>query len=514
MTVKRILPLPRPFGMVVPKEVPFDGQDLAMPRMAMHCTWFFLSSLQQSLKRVTLQELDTALISGMQLFLARFPAAAARTRHDKETSRWYLEYNDQGADLEVVQLDRPLGNDWKGLDGKYDPAFAPRPVMIIDDDATVFSVKVTRFSCGSLALSTSTHHWLVDFVGYIDLMEQLSSCVAVFLQDPNARVDVDAGATSFDWSRDLLSYASQVEPEPIPSETWFAERGTPPQMTRTPANCQYASLLFTPSSLERLKRSLSEWALESTSDATADRILPSKKNWIGTNDALHALLWSAITDARSLDPLATTSLHTPLDGRRLLPTFSPSSMATRGKYIGNVHPAHVFPLSTNLVTTHPRFSLFHLAYLIRTRYLSITPGQMSSIIRNHNYTSSQTFGPGLLPKCTSMFGNDVTISNIARLPTVDRLDFGSKLGRPYMHTVIGMVPVTLNGLTLDSADGTCFIVKAPSAWTSKEKVLNHQPKEGEKEEGAGGMLAFVGMRCQEMQKLLQSELLQEFAIVL
>lgn len=513
MVVKRILPLPRPAGLAPPTEVPLDGQDLAMPKMVMHCIWFFLASSQPSLESTSLQELEQAFTLGMQLFLARFPAAGARTRHDKDTARWYLEYNDQGADLEVIQLDRPLQDDWKALDGKCDSVFAPRPVMIFDDDASIFSIKVTRLSCGSVAISTSTHHWLVDFVGYIDLMEELSHCVSIFLNDPNAQINIDEGATKFDWSRDLLAYSKQLEPESIPSATWFTERGSPPQMTRAPSSCHYASLLFTQESLEKLKRSLAEWALETAPTTATERIVPSKDNWIATNDALHALLWAAITDARGLDPNATTQLHTPLDGRRLLSSLSSADSQSRGKYIGNVHPGHVFPLPSSVVSAKDRSGLFNLAWLIRTQYLNVTPGQMSAIIRHHNYTDAETFGPGRLPKCTSMFGNDVTISNVARIPVRQRLDFGEKLGKPYTLTVVGMVPVTLNGLTLDSADGTCFIIQAPAEWTSKEAVLQHQPRSGDNQ-APGGMLVYVGMRSEEMDKLLQNSLLQEFALVL
>lgn len=482
-----------------------------MPRMAMHCTWFFLSPMQPFLKELSREELENAFTFGMELFLARFPAAAGRTKHEPSSGRWYLEYNDQGADLEVVQSDQPLGDGWKGFDGKFDPAFAPRPVLIVDDNSTLFAVKLTRFSCGSLTLSTSTHHWLVDFVGYVDLVEQFGQCVSLFLSE-EANAFRSQANIRFDWSRDLLKYANQVNPDPIPTDIWFNERGQPPQMTRAPSSCRYASLLFTPSSLEKLKGTLAEWALTDSLQGESAGVLPSKENWIGTNDALHALLWAAITDARSLESDAVTGLHLPLDGRRLLPSLAKPDEAN-GKYIGNVHSGHVFPLPASRVSSKDRSSLFHLAWLIRTQYLSLTPGQMSSIIRYHNYAESSSFGPGRLPRNTSMFGNDVTISNISRLPVRERVHFGDKIGRPYTHTVIGMVPVTLNGLTLDSADGTCFILKAPGEWTSYEAAKRHQPIAGQ-EEKEPGVVAYVGMRCEEMQALLKNPLIQQFAVVL
>ncbi|KAN0066598.1 hypothetical protein ACQY0O_000692 [Thecaphora frezii] len=506
--------LPSSFGSAnasLPSSVPFDGQDLAMPRMNMHCSWFFHVHHKPHLSRLSLSTSAQRLRTGLAHFLAQFPAAAGQAKQDG--GRWYLHYNASGADLILAECDKPLGDGWKGLGANVDPNLAPRGVVIQEEDEPVFAVKLTRFSCGSLCLSTSTHHWLVDFCGYLDLMDLLSRCI----RDPLVQLPPR------NWTRSAVGLVEATPPSAIPATQWFKERTEAARPTRMPGACRNALLLFTAEALERLKNDMGVWAAE----AGAEKAPPH--HWISTNDALHALFWSVITRVRGLEGETVTKLHTPLDGRPYVPLARAKDVEQHPPYVGNLHPAHVLA-STAAEVAVGKEGLFGLAWRIRNDYLAATtPESMSAIIRYHNYVSpddvaeGKEFGAGRMPNQNAMFGNDVTISNIAKLDFRRLLDFGEEVGGvPDSMGVLGIPPVVMGGLTIEAADGTALIVPAPETWTSGKAAVEEVAASwgpdgengGDKGKGKPGMLVLVGLREQEYGAFLKDELIGEYGCLL
>ncbi|EPQ31818.1 bahd family acyltransferase [Pseudozyma flocculosa PF-1] len=503
LSVERVLPATLAFpAPSVPDAVPFDGQDLAMPRMNMHCSWFLNVHDKPHLAAVSFEQIAQQVRTGLASFIAQFPAATGQAKLHQDDSRWWLHYNGQGADLHLAQVDAPLGDTWKGLGAKMDGDLAPRGVVIHNDEDSLFAVKLTRFSCGSLCLSTSTHHWLVDFVGYLDLMDLFGRAIA----DPSVRLPAR------NWSRNMLDLVKDTPPASIPGDEWFKERTKQAVPTRQPGPCRNLLLLFTADDLERLKQDMGKWA----ADAGEECAPPHQ--WISTNDALHALLWSSISRVRGLEgDSRRTRLHTPLDGR----IHVPRSLDKDAPYVGNVHPAHVMSARADEVVV-PRSKLFELAWRVRNEYTApLDAPTMSAIVRDHNYAAEGSppgFGSGRMPNQSAMFGDDVTISNVGKMDLRKRLDFGRELGgSPSSMCVLGIPAVQMGPLTLRAADGTALILPAPETWTSYEAALSSRSGSYTADEvargeckGKPGMLVLVGLREQEVGGFLGDELVSQF----
>ncbi|PWN48525.1 putative BAHD family acyltransferase [Violaceomyces palustris] len=521
VSVERVRPDPASSISSLPDSVLIDGQDLAMPKMYMHCTWFFLSLRNPHLTSKTLPELGDILRKGLASFLSEYPAAAGQVGQEDDVAeggdavggqgRWRLYYSGQGADLYLAESDQPLGEAWKCSGAKVDEAIAPRSVVIAKDQDPVFAIKLTRFACGSFTISTSTHHWVADFLGYLDIMEMLGRKVA----DPEVRLP------SRNWSRNASELVESIPPSPIPHQEWFKERskqglGTSP--SRPIQGCRNLLLRFEADQLEKLKTSFGRWALEAEGERKTEdegreiNVLPSKEHWISTNDALHALLWSAITRARGLEGDKVTKLHTPLDGRAFVPR---SIHHPDGPYVGNLHPGHVMKCNARDVAVD-KARLFELAYRIRNDCMVMDSSRMSAIIRHHNYRSDaeeggkgateRRFGAGYLPNQNAMFGDDVTISNIAKVDWRSRLDFGHVLGKPFCMTVLGVPAIQLGPLVIRAGDGTALVYQAPPT----DPEVADEVSTGSKKVS---MLAMVGLREQEIAPFLQEPLVKEFAVL-
>lgn len=157
---------------------------------------------------------------------------------------------------------------------------SPRGFNVLPPSSSIFAVKVTQFSCGTIAIGTSINHQIADLNGFLDFLELWAQL---------SRGEPIEHAPS-DWtrvpSRFFSGLLTQEElnspPSPPPFERLSEPAGPPPFLL---VESHATRWKFTKNSMEKLKRDFSPKVKDST-------------QWISSGDALAALLCGVITRAR------------------------------------------------------------------------------------------------------------------------------------------------------------------------------------------------------------------------
>ncbi|KAN0066588.1 hypothetical protein ACQY0O_000682 [Thecaphora frezii] len=455
---------PRPFS-----SIKLTGQDLSMAKIYMHMHYLFPPPPASSAS-YTLSELEADVQTALGRTLDVFPHVAGSI-HLRDGA-WTLLDSQKGLRLDIAEACEKAGSlEPQDVGQWWDQDVAVRNPFVNDEDHLV-AFKVTRYACGSVSITTSVHHWLMDFASYFDLLSVFTSflsCTTPFAVDRH-------------FERDVSSLFLPPLPSPAVSEedtevqAWFRPSCTPANFARPIDHTHVTPILFTATQLSSLKSVL----LASS---------PTAGGGFSTMDALHALLWHVISDARSLAPNTPTSLLVTMDGRRRV-----SNSAFAARYFGNVHPGIAYRSDSSAIA-----QLAASASALRAGYLeAITPETMRRIV-----SYQQCHLDAVATNVDAMFANDVVISNLSGYE-YDGWSWG-RLGKVKAVTMLGSKGVEYGAFAIDGADGTVTVLGVPKT--------EGEEGEGEKEKRKD-VIAYVGLRWQERERLLANALVAKWGSVL
>ncbi|KAG0202889.1 hypothetical protein BGX28_004734 [Mortierella sp. GBA30] len=237
---------------------------------------------------------------------------------------------------------------------------SPRTVVLLPPLSSVFAVKVTQFSCGTVAVASSFNHQVADLRGFLDFLELWAQLAR---GEP-----VDYTKIPEDWSRTPGRFFPSLIKE---SETSIPPPPPPPfTVLPAPATGLSPSLMvpsdvtrwrFTKNSMEQLKSDFSPEELKRNSDL-----------WISSGDALTALLCGVITRARNHANVARLegrscqesqieSIAMAADGRERAPKGDMSG----GRYFGNFNALWAIPVSRSDLLSSTLDSASRVALAVR-----------------------------------------------------------------------------------------------------------------------------------------------------
>ncbi|KAF9349651.1 hypothetical protein BGX34_001673 [Mortierella sp. NVP85] len=390
-----------------PSTIAFHGLDLSGP-IQIRSHRFYHQPTSDFLDVV--DKLKNSLAEALELY-----PAVAGTVQVNEKGEFYISMDTEnllGTPFLVEMRDTPYVGDTEDL--------SPRSSAALPPLSSTLAVKVTQFSCGTIAVATSMNHMVADLRGFLDFVElwaQLSRGEAVdFTKIPD------------DWSRTPGRFFSGLIREPT-DPTPPPPPPPPFVLLPTPATGPPPSLLvpsevtwwkFTKSSMEQLRSDFSP----SASD-----------QWISSGDALAALVCGVITRARERAGVARlegrSSLETPTesiamaaDGRER----APQGNMAGGRYFGNFNTLLGVTASRSDLLSPTRESASRVALAIRTALnLQLTPKAIADKISFFEAPENTT-PPGRI-----VFSADVILTNWCRFDLQSpKLDFG--WGKPFHAT--------------------------------------------------------------------------------
>ncbi|GAN04084.1 bahd family acyltransferase [Mucor ambiguus] len=232
----------------------------------------------------------------------------------------------------------------------------PRQDVILPESASVLAVKVTQFSCGTIAVASSFNHQITDLRGTLDFLELWALI--------NRGEPIDVKHIPDDWThtpgRFFQGLTTASAPKaPSPFLLLDTPALGPPAYLLVPSVATFWKL--TSHDMERLKRDLSP-----PSD-------PTMTTWISSGDALASLACGAITRAREQTSVprlqGRSSKEEPYeqvamaaDGR----DRAPKNDMAGGHYFGNFNPLWNANISrSDLLDATPE-SASRVALAIRT----------------------------------------------------------------------------------------------------------------------------------------------------
>lgn len=418
---------------LVGETVLLAGQDLAMPDIYMGTCLFFAATQDSAVESLaSIDAVKKHLDVGLQRLASQYPAVSSH--FVKVDGAWNIKYTGDGIPVTLAISDRHLGSSYLGRGGRVDSDVLPRGFDVSDHSDPAFSVKLTRFACGSIALGTSVHHWICDYAGYHDIMANL----ALALSD-------GAPLPPRNHSRDLGTLVRDVTSEDIPIHDWFIHQTggkvwESAGYALSPDSVMNVMLYFSPENLVQLK---------------FDTIRSARgEDWVSTNDTLAALLWSSLTAARGLTGHGSSKAVLTVDGRRFVPNSE--------SYVGNVHTMHSSKASLDTLSSNTPSSLLQVAQSLRADLRGLSQGKMAAIIRLQDADRTTSFMPNYKP----FFGHDVLISNLTKYEW-SSLRFG-KLGAPTYVSIITSAPVQAGPFVIEGSEGSIFIQNAPDGFTPAE----------------------------------------------
>ncbi|KAI7817751.1 transferase [Gamsiella multidivaricata] len=262
-----------------PSTIALHGLDLLNPPIQIHNHRFYHRPTNTTSD--VIHKLKSSLAEALELY----PPVAGTVQANEEGEPYIAmdAENILGTPFLVNMKDTPYAGDTEDL--------SPRTVMLLPPSSSTLAVKVTQFSCGTIAVAASIHHQVADLRGFLDFLElwaQLARGEAVdFTKIPD------------DWSHNpgrffpgLISESTVPTSPPPPFMVLPAPATGPPPFLLAPS--EITRWKFTKSSMERLKSDFSPSASASASSKEHKSDL-----WISSGDALAALLCGVITRARN-----------------------------------------------------------------------------------------------------------------------------------------------------------------------------------------------------------------------
>ncbi|KAF7722036.1 hypothetical protein EC973_003758 [Apophysomyces ossiformis] len=305
-----------------PSRIRLHGLDLLNPPIQIHNHRFF-RPMSSPISEV-IDNLKSSLAEALELY-----PPVAGTVIAEGNGEVYIAMNTEhnvGTPFVVDMKDTPYAGDTEDL--------SPRTDMLLPPSSSTLAVKVTQFSCGTIAVASSIHHQVADLRGFLDFLELWARLAR--------RETVDFAKVPDDWSHcpgrffsgliEKSTIATTIAPAPF--EVLPTPASGPPPFLLVPSDI--TRWVFTKSSMERLKTEFSPSA--SPEEDKSGR-------WISSGDALAALLSGAIARAREnghvprlegRSSLAseTETIAMAADGRER----APEGNMTHGRYFGNFNP--------------------------------------------------------------------------------------------------------------------------------------------------------------------------------
>ncbi|CEP13441.1 hypothetical protein [Parasitella parasitica] len=332
-----------------PSKVAFHGLDLMGAPIQIRNHRFFHPPADATTTTFdqVVEKLKVSLAEALELY----PPVAGTLELDQDGqiySAMGAEYN-KGTLFLVEKKEMPYHGDTVDV--------GPRNDVILPRESSILQVKVTQFSCGTIAVASSLNHQISDLRGFLDFLELWASIARGEAVDYNSIPD--------DWSRTpgrffqgLIKESAPKAPAPFSVNSELVTGPSAYLLVPSVAT----RWKFTKSSLERLKKDLSTSLLQQ-----------NPNDWISTGDALAALVCGAITRARenaSVPRLEGRSgaeeLHEQVamaaDGR----DRAPKGDMAGGHYFGNFNPLWNATISRSDLLNATCASASRVAVAIRT----------------------------------------------------------------------------------------------------------------------------------------------------
>ncbi|KAF9167083.1 hypothetical protein BGX21_001727 [Mortierella sp. AD011] len=304
-------------------------------------------------------------------------------------------------------------------------SLSPRTDVVLPLSSTVLAVKVTQFSCGTIAVAASINHQATDLCGFLDFLQLWAQLARGETIDFTTIPDV--------WARNpgrffpgLIKEPTLTAPPlpPLPPFKIFPVPTEPPPSFTAPS--AVSRWKFTKSAMERLKNDFSPSA--SSNEHESDL-------WISSGDALATLICGAITRARESGNVArlegrsgvesqTEYIMMAADGR----DRAPQGNMSNGQYFGNFNPLWSATISRSDLLSATCVSASRVALAFRKALsLDLTPQVIAdkiSFLEDPRNTK---------PHGRIGFSADIILTNWCRFDLQGpKLDFG--WGKPFRST--------------------------------------------------------------------------------
>ncbi|KAF9467697.1 transferase [Collybia nuda] len=329
-----------------PSEVPLHGLDLlAAPIQIRNHRFYHPPTPTGKYDSLFFKKLKDSLAEALELY----PAVAGTIKaNEKGEAILAMGVNDRlGTPYTMEVNDIAFSGDNETL--------TPRHEQILPPISPTLAVKVTRFSCGTIAIATSLNHQVADLRGFLDFLETWAQLVR---GDP-----VDLTLIPDDWSRTPGRffpdyYKKSSKPPPPPGFAILADPATGP-----------SPYLLAPSEASRW--TLSKKDIERLKQDFSPSGGSNSKQWVSSGDAIAALLSGAITRAREdakvtrLEGRSSVSSEIEIiaaaaDGRERAPLGD-----MQGKYYGNFNPLFCTTVSRSDLLSPSNESSSRVALAIR-----------------------------------------------------------------------------------------------------------------------------------------------------
>ncbi|KAL0146244.1 transferase family-domain-containing protein [Mucor lusitanicus] len=262
---------------------------------------------------LTLDHLVKQLTSSLAEALELYPPVAGAIESDEKGSIYSLMGPEHNAGTPFL------------VEKKDTEDMGPRQDVILPETASILAVKVTQFSCGTIAVASSFNHQVTDLRGTLDFLELWALI--------NRGEPIDFNHIPDDWThtpgRFFKGLTTASAPK-APSPFFLLDKPAlgPPAYLLVPSAVTFWKL--TSDAMERLKKDLSP------SDPTT---------WISSGDALASLVCGVMTRAREQASVprleGRSSKEAPheqvamaADGRDRAPNHDMAG----GHYFGNFNP--------------------------------------------------------------------------------------------------------------------------------------------------------------------------------
>ncbi|KAF9280915.1 hypothetical protein BGZ68_006941 [Mortierella alpina] len=393
-----------------PAVVPLHELDLISPPMQIHNHRFYHSPTHLSALAV-IDILKSSLAEALELCPPI--AGTVRTNEKGEPCIAMDPENIQGTPFQVCVSKGPYEGDSEDL--------SPRTDVLLPPLSSSLAVKVTLFSCGTIAVGSSIHHQVADLRAFLDFLELWAQI---------ARGEsIDYAKIPDDWSRNPGRFFPKVEPtaQSLPPPPPFAVLPAP--ATGPPAILMQPSVIsrwkFTKSAMERLKADFSPAVSQDNQSGL----------WISSGDALASLICGAITRAREDSNVprveGRSSTESPYecvamaaDGRNR----APQGNMVNGRYFGN--------FNTICSTTVSRSDLLSLSCDAASRVALAVRGALKLQLSPEALARKIAFfedPQNTKPSGRIVWAADIILTNWCRFDLQGpKLDFG--WGKPFRST--------------------------------------------------------------------------------
>ncbi|KAF9095186.1 hypothetical protein BGX27_001318 [Mortierella sp. AM989] len=422
-----------------PSTVALHGLDLLNPPIQIRNHRFFHPPT--STTSDVINKLKSSLAEALELYP---PVAGILRANEKGEPCIAMDAeNILGTPFLVEMKDTPYAGDTEDICARTDVLLPPL--------SSILAVKVTQFSCGTVAVASSLHHQVADLRGFLDFLELWAQL---------ARGEtVDFTKIPDDWSHNpgrffpgLMreSTASTPPPPPPPPFALLPTPATEP-LPFILAPSEISIWKFSKSSMERLKSDFSPSASSNEHNKS--------NQWISSGDALAALVSGVITRARKNANVArlqgrsdlesqTERIAMAADGR----DRSPQGNMTGGRYFGNFNPLWSATVSRSDLLSLTCESASRVALAIRNDLnLQLSPEAIANKI-SFFQDPQNAQPPGRIE-----WSADVILTNWCRFDLRGpKLDFG--WGKPFSATPgsNGILPPGYCMMTQEKDSGDIF----------------------------------------------------------